>query len=358
MARWAFVATTTDGRPVAELSAATSRKITFDVDAPATATFTIPGRHDQAAVIDELLTDIVAVRDADRLFRGRVGASGDTLDADHQTDFAAVDYRGMLARRILWDPQTFAAEDQIDIAWDLIDYTQGLTGGNLGITRDADPSGVTRDRDYDAGLNVGTLLDELGRLDQGFDWEIDANLIFHAWYPSRGTDRDLALTYFADAAGTVAAVKRSVDPANYADAVRATGADTTTPAVAEAADLADRTEGRFDFQVGDPDIQEDTTLTAKAAGTLADRQDIEPGYTFTLNPGLWRPADLWLGDTTRVVVRSGRLDVNTFQRVRRITVTLDDSGAETVEVQTGAIQRTLTQRLHATDTRLAALERR
>ncbi|MBT3157342.1 hypothetical protein KQH42_07360 [Streptomyces sp. CHA1] len=83
-------------------------------------------------------------------------------------------WESYLYRRLLYDTQIADQVDQFDIARGLVDYVQDTPGGNIGITYDADPSGVVRDRTflrYDLH-SVGDLLDDLAAVEQGFEWRI------------------------------------------------------------------------------------------------------------------------------------------------------------------------------------------
>ena len=365
MARWQFVAATAAGEPVADLLGARSRKVTFRRDGPCEASWSMDGRWSaitgnppDAAVVKELLNDVLVYRDGDLLFRGRIGPTEDTVDADsHTVSMAAVDYRGYLDRRILYAAQTYTATDQAGIAWALVDYANTRIGGDVGITRGTgQTTGVNRDRNYEAGKSIGEALDELGRVIGGFDWEVDPWLRLNVYSPSRGTIRDFVAEYGSN----VARVSRSVDPGSYANAVRSTGDTALTTAVTlNAATLATRPERRFDLAVSDPDVKVQQTVQDRASAALAIAEVIQPSYTVTLRPGRWSPGDVWLGDVTKIVVRSGRLDVNTSERVEEISVSVGDDGSETVELTYGNRRReSLARYLRYVGRRLVNLERR
>ena len=105
-----------------------------------------------------------------------------------------------------------------------------------------------------------------------------------------------------------------------------------------------------------PDVTVATTLQQDADGFVALYGDLEPAYTLTLAPGRWSPADAWLGDTVRVIVRSGRLDVDTSVRITAVGIDVDDNGRETVSLAAGIEPQGLGQVLRAVDRRLDKLE--
>jgi microcystin-dependent protein len=356
MATWSFQLVRPTGEYVGALSAATARKLSFFVDAAATAAFTMPGDHPQTAQIAELSVDVAASRNGTALFRGRVGNSTDQLTADTITStFAALDYRGMLGRRILWQGVTrsFRGADQADIAWQMIADTQALAGGALSITRGAAAAtGQRRDRDYDPGKNLGEAITQLGQVQNGFEWEIDASRRFNLFYPQRGRSTGLVLTYGRD----IVEAARSLDASAFANAIRFNGSNNTTADELTVTSW-DPEQGRWDGQKSDPNLILQATVDQRAAYELADASTLTPAYQVTMVEGLWDPAQIWVGDTVTLVVASGRLNVNAAYRIVQIDITLSDDGAEKVVLSVQAAPAALTSRLVEYNSRIQNLER-
>lgn len=357
---WQLVVVNPDGSAIGELTAATSRKFIWNKDDSSSITWTIDGK--QSLVPDEVTTDVILYRDGTPWFRGRTGASTDTLDGTtHSVTMSAVDYRGLLARRFIWTTTnistgtlsgttwTISAVDQAEIAWSLIDGIQNTpdafdgstTESTFNISRGTVPdTGVTRDRTFFIGDNVGSLLDDLGRVLFGFDWEIDAGLQFNVFpFPGRGVFVDRVLMYGAN----VAAVTRTLDTTTYANAQMVTGGQTSayTPGVAEVDTGSFGPGGRWEAVDSGESVTDTPSAVDVAQGNLTASSEINPTYALTLTPGWWSPNDLWLGDVVRVVINSGRLNVDTTQRITQIEVDLDDDGGETVIVTIGPFNPSL-----------------
>jgi hypothetical protein len=354
--RWDLIAMTPSGEALGDLIGAKGRKFTFRLNEPSTVEWSMPGMDPGAPLVDELSTDVEAWRNGVRLMRARVGASSDDINADDCTvGFSALDYRALLNRRILWADTTYTGIDQAAIAWDLIADSQALTAGNLAITDATTATGITRDRTYEAGKNLGEAIQQLSEVDGGFDWEISPELELKVWYPARGVTRDFAAVW----GDTVTSVRRQVDPSQYANAIRFSGAEGVTATTRSVDALADRIEGRFEAQSGDTDISTTTALGEKADWELSERSVIRPSYTVKLKPGAWDgPATLWLGDTCRLVVRRGRLDVDTEARVHEIAVAAGDDGGEEVEVTFDRPRASFVRRASRDSSRIDRLERR
>lgn len=355
--QWVFYALRASGAHLGDLGAATARKLTFVLDGSCTAAFSLPGGHPNALIVEELATDVVCGRNGVSLFRGRVQASTDTLAADSDTvAFTCVDYRGMLDRRLFWTSSTlsFRAEDQADIAWQLIADTQAEPGGAWGVTRgNAPQTGVLRDRDYAAGQPVGQALTQLGEVIDGFEWEIDPALNFNLYYPQRGRQTGLVLTY----GQAITALTQQLDPTAYANAVYYNGDNSQTTPVETAVSTFPVDIGRWDAQASNTSLVLQDSVTEAAGYELDVASQITPAFTVTLAAGAWDPADIWVGDTVRLIVQSGRLNVDVTRRIVQIEVTLDDDGGETVALSVGASAPALSSRLSSYNSRIATLER-
>lgn len=330
-----------------ELIAARSRKLSWRLDDAASMTFALDGRDRLGASIAELATDVIVYADGAPLFRGRIGASDDTVSTNsHDATFSAIDYRGLLHRRILWPGATlvYSQVDQADIAWDLINDAQGRVNGSLGIARgNAAATGVLRDRTFNVGANVGETITNLGRVSNGFEWEISATRQFNLFFPQRGATGITPLVW----GDNVTEVRRALDTADFANAVRVSGE--TASATRENTALP---EGRWERQVSDTDLKESATVGQRADFELVQGQDIRPNHQLALTPGWWSPSLVWLGDVNRLVIRSGRLNVDTLARVTQIDVDLsDESNQENVTLQLGPSRLNLAELL--TDQRRA-----
>lgn len=359
MADWRFgLVNSDDDSAIGALGAATSKKVTWVLDDSASASFNMDGTHPQAALIEEITTDLVVYDPGGvKRFRGRMGASTDDVStAGHACTFSAVDYRGFLnSARILWPGNTdlFTSVDQALIAWTLIADSQALPGGDLGITRGlGQTTGVLRDRTYDEGSQLGDLLTQLGDVDDGYDWEIDANLAFNIFYPQRGNSGG---GQYLDYGGRVLSFKRAIDPSTFGNAIRESGDDSLTPVTAVGSFGA---AGRWERQIGDTSILDQPTLTERATADLATSETINPSYTVVLKPGWWSPDVLWLGDTVTFLAKSGRLNINAEYRITQVEVDVGDDGGETVTLTIGPVIFDEAQELASALQRLGSLERR
>lgn len=375
--RWQLVIGPASGGHELALTEATGRRYTARLADNSDLGFTIDGRHPQAAAIQELATDVhllfSTAAGTQILDRCRVGDTRDEINENaHQTDVTCLDYRAVLNRRILWtgDTVTYAAVDQADIAWDLIRQTQAHRSGYLGISKGfADGStGVPRDRTYEVGDSIGQRIQELSEVIGGFDWDIlpqsASSLALQVWYPQRGSDRGVVLLL----GGLAATVSRGVDTGDYANAIRYTGAagDDVTPGPDpvewEAGDLDAPgviPQGRWDAVFGDDGLTTQSALEDRTEWQSWWSEVIRPTYTVRLVRGGWEgPDHIWLGDMVRLIVLSGRLQVDTTARVYEVQLDLDEEGGETVTLTLGGPKPDFRRWPSAIEKRLSNLERR
>lgn len=314
-----------------ELTAARGRTITWRLDGACTAQFTIDGRHDEAAQVVALATDLhIYDPQGVKRFRGRIGPETDDIGPNtHTSQFTAIDYRGMLAHRHTGATgATYTATAAGAIAWDLIADSQALSGGNWGITDGVGAAGGTaRDKTIDPGKPLAESINELARLDNGMEWEIDADLAINRWYPTRGAANGVVL----DFGGLVSRVRRQLDPSDFANSALATGAQGLTPVAAVTAGIGADPRGRWETAAGFPTISVQSTLDDKAPWMLDQASTLRAVYSVTMAPGRWEGAThIWLGDTVTLAINSGRLAVNDPFRVIEVSVQPGGDGGEVV----------------------------
>ena len=391
---------------IAELDDARGQALTQQLNGPATFTFTMDGRDPAAALVIELETDVVAYRWSEAAgtdvpyFRGIVGQSEDQLGEDHVVTFTAHDYLAMLTRRFVTSTLTFGAPnpsvDQDSIANGLIGRastviatagTPSFSPGSYlpfavrcanpdGSQRAQNTSGQLRDRTYAGSQQIGTALDDLAHVINGFDYDVVPGQRspaappsshfdwFRIFYPQQGIARTEPLEY----GSSIATVTRSVTSADYANFERVLGNNASSdPAAAQlysekwntdANNVGVTPVGLWMDAENAADVSVGTTLDQQALGWLNQKGVLIPSYTLGLRPGAYRDGSINMGDTVPVVIASGRLDVTTSLRVVGITFKIGDDGEEDVELAVGRPLTTLVDMLAGTAADVDALARR
>jgi hypothetical protein len=348
---------------IAELADARGRRLEQAWNTPAMLTFTLDGRSQSAALIEELVHDVVAWRWDDQtgqefaVFRGTITQSEDQLTTEnHVTTYTCHDYAATLTRRLLTSTYTVTARDQDLIAGDLLSRATAVSMssgaslspacflpiGLLACNPDGSLrglSGQNRDRTYYGSQNIGTALDDLAKITNGFDYDVAPSAVddhdsLRIFYPQQGVTRTggIALQY----GSTVATVTRSVNSADYANYVRVLGnnqsANPTPQFYGEAAAAGAATTPAGIWMLADDaaDVTVAAALGEKAVGDIALNAILVPHYTLGLAPGAYSWGNPNMGDTVPLIIQSGRLDVNTTVRVLGIAYDIGDDGQEDV----------------------------
>lgn len=355
---------------------------------PARLTFAVDG-HDAAALqTQELAHEIRAWRDDLEMCRGVIVASQDTVSEQvHTVTFTAVDPLGLLDRRWLTQPLSFAQVEQDTIAGVLLDRgSAGLTistgvpfglGSDLPLTlTQCDPAGNLRaptgrlrDRTYVEGTNVLEALQNLSAVIDGFDLDcrpvpgagFEANDELRIFYPHMGKLID---GWMLEWGSTVSSLDRTVNDDTYANYVRVIGqseedepqlyGEARTP---DAGDIITNPAGVWMTSLASADVTVQSTLIEQAAGEL-EYSILLPAYSLQMVSDAYTPDAFDLGDTIRLRIQSGRLNVDTWARVVGRTWIVGDDGQEDVEIQVARPDATFAGLFAGSDHRLKALERR
>jgi len=334
---------------------ALDRRIELRLERPSIASFRINAAHPSALFIRELSTDVIVYRDGRPLMRGVITATQDSLDEDaHYIDVTVMDYRGRLEFRRLLDAQAFTDTADVDIAFQAIVNAQAETNGNLGIRRGVFDDGVELSGAFPAGISVTEAIDLVANVDDGFDWEIDATLRLNIYRP-RGRRTDRVLDY----GGLVSQVNREFTASEFANSVRVSGDETIASVIAGEGDA---TLGRWERQVGFPQVSSSTLLAGLALDELSRASDEALTTRVRLRSSEGTQAwggtsDIGLGDIVRLVIQSNRLNVNEETKVREIDVTVSDDGKEEVSLVLDGPRRTFQERINDIMQRLTELER-
>lgn len=141
--------------------------------------------------------EVHVIRDGELVWGGYLWAVKASTDAPN-IGVQADGWFSRLLRRHIDVKLDFEDEDQIDIAWGVIDWTQQQEkdGADLGIVRATHgegwpiETGVLRTRRFKPWnrTNIGQLIQELSEAKHGFDFNISPDKKFMTYYPKRQED--------------------------------------------------------------------------------------------------------------------------------------------------------------------------
>lgn len=178
--------------------------------------------------------------------------------------------------------------DELQIAWNLIAFTQARTGGDLGITRgSATPAGVNRWVAYclDQRDEIASAIADLAAAENGFDFEIGPDKVWRTWSPLRGSDTGINLNGATNITNTFSL---SIDASGVANEVTGIkgGGNCETPVVELALDATSRgIYGLLQSNIAEDRISA-VHLQAMAEDVLRISKDPRFQATVTLDPAM------------------------------------------------------------------------
>jgi len=250
-------------QPVTSFGSATaSLAVTL---AGASVTLVVLGGAPDAAVVDELVTDLWLLGDFP--MRYRLWAVWQDFDSqgDDRVSFQAVTYERLMNRRLFGAGGLLAsAVDVGTIVWDAIQHTQAKPGGDLGITAGNIVTGVTTSIDWLPGQNIGSVLEEMMNATNCY-WVIDSELQLHVY------SRDAAVPIVEPLMWgiNVHEMQRASAGVGFANSVFASGSAATVPVFSTHPDIATDPRGLWETAIARPNDFTQAYLQEAADGELA-----------------------------------------------------------------------------------------
>lgn len=301
-----------DDEPVEELPAEII-SYGFRLNRPGSISFALSLDHEKCRrdVIWPGLHEVVVERNKQVVWRGPVltAAEEDTA-ARRIVDFGG---EGLLHYPNRWfrtSDRTFTSTDQFTIARTLIDEHPDAFGID---TTGADTSGVTRDRTYVRGKNIGEALLELAEVRDGFDFRINPDTrLLEMFHPQQGARLpDLIIE------DGIRSYSRSIDSTSQASQIlglgEGEGDDQVFIARQDSTAVAEFgvTQGVFDNQ----EISVQSTLDDHVRRELAYLKNPTQDLQVTVGTDTFNPFSVQLGVEMRVKYDSSYDPVSEVRRL-------------------------------------------
>lgn len=223
-------------------------------------------------------------------------------------------------------------EDLSDIAWGLIDYTQSLEYGNIGITRGTSP--VTRDAErtyrYD---KISTSIQKLSNFEiaDGFDFDIDDTKNFNVYYPNKGdVQENIILTENFNITEYTAEYRYLDEIANEVIVFGEGNADSMVTEVVAASEIYKQLYFLQQIGLSEKDVKVRSTLIEKGQKFLEKNTYPTPMITVTVDYESPSYISYDIGDYLKLVIPS--IEINRYYRLYRSVLNYDGSVKLTFEV--------------------------
>lgn len=234
---------------------------------------------------------------------------------------------------------SYTSTDAGQIAWGLIDTTQGLSGGNLGITEGTIEATQNRDRQY-FDEKIGEKMIQLTEVINGFDFEITPSVkvntlgVFNV-YAKRGTTLNtFRLEYGEGLKNNIQSWsrKRTLSDMFNSVIVEGDGLGDAKLTSTETDPVLITAIGLLEGRIQEKSVNQQTTLDTKAEEFIRISKTEQPLYDITVNNAYDDFGKYDVGDIVPVRINYGYIDMNTTMRIYGIDVRISDAGEEVVKL--------------------------
>ena len=257
-----------------------------------------------------------------------------TVSTDsRQANCSAQSLEDYLDRRLVRDA-SYVTTDQVNIAWDLINDSQGYTSGGLGIVSGTLATGITRSIEYKTYDNKYILeaIQDFSEMEDGFDFWIDPSTrAFNAIYPRPQTNRNLHLVYPQH----ISSYAITYYGKYLANRVVVQGPDPAYVVATDTTSLA--TYGLREYADALKDAATENDLTAYTGHIRDLRKDVKGYPTLVLRGQYLNIFDsnvIQFGDMIKVTIQDGYVQIDTLLRYKGAQVTVNKNGDETIVLYT------------------------
>lgn len=270
-------------------------------------------------------TEIVLWRDGVKIFCGPLWDLN-ISSGERTVKLIAADLSSYFEKRAMQDKETLTGTYG-NIAWNLISESQARVNGGLGITRGTAVPSNAPSGSYTVkkGQYLNDALEEIYDGNNGFDWVITADRVYHQFYPRLNSRAPVRLEY----GGNIQSYSDTIQGKYIGNHVRTIGKDgiISSPAV----DTVSQAEyGLMDYVGEQTGLFNINLLNAHNAQSLDDRRVPRRAPSITLNSTLINPfdGDINYGQMATVVIDDGYTQYNKDMLCRGFQLNFGKSGNE------------------------------
>ena len=325
---------------------ATNRSYSYQLNRAGKASFTLPITSDRLATFPIYLgvTRLLIYRENVLIWAGVVWEMEENASIDEGTvNIQCIEIFHILSEK-RYTSNTYTNTDAGTIAWGIINTTQGLTGGNLGLTQGTIQSTKNRDRTF-VDEKIGENIIALTSVQDGFDFLITPSIkintqgVFNVYSRRGSVLTNIKLEYGDKLKNNIQAWRRFRTLSDIANSIVAEGegyGDTVLKAT-----VSDTTQiqavGLLEDRRQYKSVTVATTLTDNVTEDLRVKKTEQFIYDLTLNNAYNDFGEYDIGDIVPVKIKSGYVDVNVNMRIYGIEVKVSDGGEEQIKLTVSTI---------------------
>lgn len=231
-------------------------------------------------------------------------------------------------------PRVFTNTDLSTILSTIISEVQTGTNASFGLVSGSLATSRNADRSYEY-KNVKEAIEGLSNLNiiNGIDFEFDAQKQFSTFYPKKGRDRDDIVFEYGR---NIISFSESLDASDMANQIIVLGEGQGTEMFTSTRDANAGIQSAYKIRqkvISFKDVNKTATLNDHGDLELSNNQTQKQIISLTtkgnLEPGL---GSYVVGDSVRVIVRFGYMNINSLFRVYGIKVRISDEDDEDIEL--------------------------
>lgn len=328
------------------LPEALNRSYSYQLNRAGKASFTLPLTVERLQRFPLYIgvTRLLIYREDKLIWAGVVWeVNEDAGDDDGNVNVQCIEIFHILSEK-RYTSNTYTSTDAGTIAWGLINTTQGLTGGDLGLTQGTIQATQNRDRQY-FDEKIGEKIIQLTEVINGFDFEITPSIkvntlgVFNVYSKRGATLNTFRLEYGEGLKNNIQSWSRKrtlsdmvnsviVEGEGYGDiALKSTQTDSSMITAV----------GLLQGRVQEKSVNQQTTLDSRADEFIRVRKTEQPLYDITLNNAYDEFGLYDIGDIVSVKIKYGYVDINVNMRIYGIDVRVSDTGEEVIKLTVSPI---------------------
>lgn len=272
-------------------------------------------------------TEVWLWRDGAKIFVGPAWDASPTSRTKSMSCSAESIDSYLAARRVVADT-SFTGVTRANISWSLINSSQALTDGGLGITQGLMATTPAINVEYKATelKYIYDIIDDLAQQADGFEWEIDVDRVFNTYVRALTASR-IKLEY----GGNITSYSVQVMGKWAANDITVKGFQgaLSQPVI----DTAKRLEyGLRHYSENNSGLTTQTQLNSFAAQLLKSRRDTRYVPQLSLRSSAVNPflGDIGFGQTAPILIDDGWVQVNQTMQCAGWQLTVGKHGQETI----------------------------
>lgn len=317
-----------------------NRQYSYQLNRAGKASFTLPITVERLQRFDIYLgvTRLLIYRENDLIWAGVVWELEEGASETGELTVQCTEIFHLLSEK-RYTSNTYTNTDAGTIAWGLINTTQGLTGGNLGITQGTLETTQNRDRAY-FDESIGEKIIQLTEVINGFDFLITPSIkintlgIFNVYAKRGSTITDFRLEYGEGLKNNIQSWRRKRTLSDMFNSIVVEGQGlgdarlTSTESDTSLINAVGLLEGRKQ----EKSVTQQNTLDQKADEYIRVHKTEQPLYDITLNNAFNDFGKYDVGDIVPIRIKYGYVDINTTMRIYGIDVRVSDAGEESIKL--------------------------